>query len=125
VFFSSLFFSLLLNNDDASKKIVEECFPPLVVVVPHRAIREEEEEEAVNFPAAVALLPLIANKDDRNVNAEDMFRFFFLCLLDLYYAVVLYSVKLTSSPRRETQRNIFSRQSDDVGFFKNGEHPKP
>lgn len=88
MFFSSLFFSLLLNNDDASKKIVEECFPPLVVVVPHRAIREEEEEEAVNFPAAVALLPRIANKDDRNVNAEDMFRFFF-CLLDLYYAVVL------------------------------------
>ena len=124
MFFSSLFFSLLLNNDDASKKIVEECFPPLVVVVAHRAIREEE-EEAVNFPAAVALLPLIANKDDRNVNAEDMFRFFFLCLLDLYYAVVLYSVKLTSSPRRETQRNIFSRQSDDVGFFKNDEHPKP
>jgi hypothetical protein len=86
VFFSSLFFLLLLNNDDASKKIVEECFPPLVVV-PHRAIREEE-EEAVNFPAAVALLPLIANKDDRNVNAEDMFRFFF-CLLDLYYACSL------------------------------------
>ena len=87
MFFSSLFFLLLLNNDDASKKIVEECFPPLVVV-PHRAIREEE-EEAVNFPAAVALLPLIANKDDRNVNAEDMFRFFFLCLLDLYYACSL------------------------------------
>jgi len=33
----------------------------------------------VNFPAAVALLPLIANKDDRNVNADDMFRFF-LCV---------------------------------------------
>ena len=83
MFFSSLFFLLLLllNNDDASKKIVEESFPPLVVVdVPHRE-EEGEEEEAVNFPAAVALLPLIANKDDRNVNAEDMFRFF----LYVYY----------------------------------------
>ena len=96
MFFSSLFFLLLLNNDDASKKIVEECFPPLVVVVvPHRAIREEEEEEeeeAVNFPAAVALLPLIADKEDRNVNAEDMFRFF-LRLLDFVLCEVLCSLK--------------------------------